>query len=394
MAGLLCTNGHQLAQVVEDVQNTCAGCGAFISAGHLMMKCDGCQFHACTACTQKELAAHVMKRRQTSFGKAEASLSPGVFGTRPLESTFRSQDQNPKGLSFDSGIAPYVPTGLPDQRTLSLQPFQQGSEPPLTMSSMRGLLGEYNSGIRNDINAAMGDLRKDVKEELLAIRVETRNEFSKVRSESKIAGDGVRSDLAKMDERLKQLESRPKKGGNDTSNDEGADRDLQIVASGWVEEKTEKEIVETVKKFLVENELQEKVSDVFCFRDPCNFGIIECHSIRAARSFLRKLKDAKGFEIEGEEGRQMGFATNRTLPQRAQDKRLGQIKHQMFENGIPLEDIKILWRKNIVKAYKKPVYKLSLRSDHIYRGDATAVKASVEEFVKKWLEARGEEDSD
>ena len=119
-------------------------------------------------------------------------------------------------------------------------------------------MGEYSSGIRNDIHTAMGDLRKDVKEELSAIRVETRNEFSKVREEAKISGDLFRSDFRKMEERLNKLESQPEKNGGGNGKEEGADRDLQSVASGWDEEKTEEEIVGEIKKFLDQNELQEK----------------------------------------------------------------------------------------------------------------------------------------
>ena len=106
------------------------------------------------------------------------------------------------------------------------------------------------------------------------------------------------------------------------------------------------------------------------------------------------MRDAKGFEIGGDEGRQMRFAANRTIQQRAQDKRLGQVKHQMYENGIAPEDIKILWRKNVVKVRGKVVYKMSMTSKHIYSDEASEVKVGVEEFVKKWLEVGGEEDSD
>ena len=92
---------------------------------------------------------------------------------------------------------------LADRRMLTQLPFQRIPDPHFTMSSMKGLLGKYNSEIRNDINTAMGDLRRDVKEELLAIRPETRVEFVNVRAEAKITGDVARADLEKMEERLK-----------------------------------------------------------------------------------------------------------------------------------------------------------------------------------------------
>ena len=161
----------------------------------------------------------------------------------------------------------------------------------------------------------MGKLREDVKEEMVAIRTETKQEFAKVRQENKITGDVVRQELQKMDERLQKLESRPKSKSNEENKD-GADRDLQVVVSGWVEEVDETQIVERTRRFLVDNDLADKVEDVYCFRDPCNFGIIEFRSISAARGFLRKLKSAKNFETDEEAGRSLRFSPNRTIQQR------------------------------------------------------------------------------
>ena len=89
----------------------------------------------------------------------------------------------------------------------------------------------------------------------------------------------------------------------------------------------------------------------------------------------------------------MLFAPNRTLEQRAQDKRLGQIKHQLHERGHSLSNIKILWRKNVVKLGNTIVYKVR-STEHVYSGEALSVKAGVETFVRDWLEQRGAEDSD
>ena len=40
------------------------------------------------------------------------------------------------------------------------------------------------------------------------------------------------------------------------------------------------------------------------------------------------------------------------------------------------------------------VYKMSRTGEHVYSGEALAVKAGVEKFVGGWLEQRGAEDSD
>ena len=90
----------------------------------------------------------------------------------------------------------------------------------------------------------------------------------------------------------------------------------------------------------------------------------------------------------------MRFAPNRTLGQRAQDKRLGQIKHQLHERGHALQDIKIVWRKNLVKLKDRVIYKLGARRTHEYFTEGLIVKEVVEKHIKEWLEQRGAEESD
>ena len=68
------------------------------------------------------------------------------------------------------------------------------------------------------------------------------------------------------------------------------------------------------------------------------------------------------------------------------------IKHQLHELGHPLEDIKIMWRKNVIKLSTDIVYKLSESGSHVYLGAATGVKDDVEELVRDWIEMRVSEE--
>ena len=140
-----------------------------------------------------------------------------------------------------------------------------------------------------------------------------------------------------------------------------------------------------------------KAQDVYCFADPSNFGVIEFASVKDVRGFLRMLRKASEFEIDNEKS--LKFSPNRTLNQRAQDKRLGQIKHQMTLQGHDLEAIKIIWKKNIVKLGDKVVYKFSKGTtegtgEHIYSNEGIIVKDGVEDVVKSWISQRGGDESD
>lgn len=150
---------------------------------------------------------------------------------------------------------------------------------------------------------------------------------------------GVKDDLAKMEARLKKLEEHPEtRVDSDTP-----DRRLQVIVTGWAEETAESEITSEINQFLQHNGLKGNARDVFCFTDPSIFGVIEFVSVAGARSFLRGLRKATRFNIEGE--RNLRFSPNHTLAQRAQDKRLGKIKHRLSEEGHDLSDIKIVWKR-------------------------------------------------
>ena len=183
----------------------------------------------------------------------------------------------------------------------------------VTMSGMRNMMAEYTTTIKGEIANAVGSLSEDFKEELRAVREETKAECSKIREEAKITTNDLKGDLQKMDQRLKKLED----GDGTREGKDGTDRDLQVIVTAWATEQDEKDIVDTISKFIKENDFQKKVKDIFCPTDPCKFGIIEFVSAKAARAFLKKLTKATGKQV-GE--REMRFSPNLTVVQRAQDK--------------------------------------------------------------------------
>ena len=62
--------------------------------------------------------------------------------------------------------------------------------------------------------------------------------------------------------------------------------------------------------------------------------------------------------------------------------------------GIELADVKITWKRNVVKLKGEIVYKKNKEGEHVYSGGAIEVREAVEANVKQWLEDRGGADSD
>ena len=107
--------------------------------------------------------------------------------------------------------------------------------------------------------------------------------------------------------------------------------------------------------------------------------------------FLRGL--AKATDMKIEDGKTMRFGRDRTLAQRADDKRLGLIDQLEY---VELKDVKIQWKVNTVclKSGLKSddVYKKAKDGEHVYIGKALEVKDQVEEQARLWLEERVAED--
>ena len=254
---------------------------------------------------------------------------------------------------------------------------------------------ELRSGIgidcKADLKSGLDRLRQDMSQELPAIRQETKAEFAKVRSENKIQSDQVASHFSPMEARLAVLESRPRDAGG--GEDEAEEKQLEVIATGWADEQSEDTIVERLRTFLTVNDLGTKVLNVTCFTDPCKSGVIKFSSAGGAKQFLRDLRKAKEFNIDTD--RELKFSRNRTLKQRAEDKRLGFLKHELSElPGIDLQDVKIMWKKSVVLLKGVKVFHISKKGEFVFKHEAVQVKDKVQAHVKEWTESRGGEENE
>ena len=368
----------------------CDWCGGDIEARTRRLTCtrETCSFQFCNGCRNKALIHkdHEMVDSAPAAGRGGLAYSDPYQldrATRRLHPQHSQEIEPPK-------LKPRTDNAATGVHPPSAQTTHLAAAAPLTKGDMESMLSGLRSDLASDMRKNVSALRSDMVEEFRMVRQETAAQLKKVREENSLAVGEVKDDLTKMEARLKKLEEKPQKNKDDS---DFPNRDTQVVVTGWIEEVEETEVVERIRRFLSANNMESKVKDVFCFADPSNFGIIEFESIAATRGFLKKLRAAGDLEIDDE--KKLRFAPNRTLVQRAQDRRLGQIKHQLFTSGHALDDIKIIWRRNVVKLGKKIVYKLRLDTkEHEYLEEAMAVQDVVEDYVKLWVSQRDSGDSD
>ena len=232
----------------------------------------------------------------------------------------------------------------------------------------------------------VAEVKGDVKE--------AKTQANKAAETAEIAKQAVKSleeRTLKKEEVKAYVEDMIAKAKKDPVVDE-ENREREVVVTGWVAERDEKDIQKKINDMIDENGWRARVKDVFCHGDPANFGIIEFHTPASAKSFLRRLAKMTSLEIEA--GKVMKFSANRTLLQRAGDKRLGMIKHLLAQlEGIDLKDVKISWKANVVRLKSEIVYKRTSSGEHEYIGKASEIKVAVEEQIKNWLEERGVDES-
>ena len=171
---------------------------------------------------------------------------------------------------------------------------------------------------------------------------------------------------------------------NPSEDKDEENKDHHVIVTGWITEHDEKIILAKINEFIDKNGWRAKVKDAWCYSDPTNFGVIEFHTIVSTKAFLRGL--AKATDMQIEEGKTMRFGRNRTLTQRANDKRLGLIKHLLAQvKGVEFKDIKIRWKANVISLTSETVYKKDKDGQHLYIGKANDVKDQVEQQIRRWL---------
>ena len=87
-------------------------------------------------------------------------------------------------------------------------------------------------------------------------------------------------------------------------------------------------------------------------------------------------------DTKWENGEDMRFTANETLPQRLINKELGQIKYHLHKTGTTFNKIKIKWDENSVEVNKVQVAWVENENEMQYTGEAERVKDIVKQYMK------------
>ena len=166
--------------------------------------------------------------------------------------------------------------------------------------------------------------------------------------------------------------------------EEGA-RELQIVVGGFDEDTQGQTIIDTIEKFMKEAGARNKVESVGTFVDPARVRFIEFESKAAKISFFRKIRNAS----TNVNGLDLWFTSNRTFAERARDKCLGLVKHNLIEiQGQVPSVVKIDWERGFVKVKNKKVATVSEEAEVACSPEAADIKDAVEAGMAAWFAKR------
>ena len=89
---------------------------------------------------------------------------------------------------------------------------------------------------------------------------------------------------------MKEIEEKTKQKGNqDKDTDDEEERDMQVIAGGLEKEQDEEEIKKQVNDAIKMVQMENKVQDVFTFKDPSVIGVIHFKTKKAKTTFLQKV---------------------------------------------------------------------------------------------------------
>jgi hypothetical protein len=206
------------------------------------------------------------------------------------------------------------------------------------------------------------------------------------------AGIGSTVSTTVKEEIEKAMTNLQKGVGSEARDPDGDHPERLVVASGWPMDTPEKIIVDRLREFTIQNSLQEKVVELFCFDDPAMSGVLKFRSEASRNAFLRGSWRMINKDIG--EDRQMKFSKKLTVIERAVEKRLGYIKHAiMTKTGAEKKEVKIWWRRREVEYKHVKVFKVTKEGERVYEGVGKEVKQEVEAKVDEWLKMRMSEDS-
>ena len=145
--------------------------------------------------------------------------------------------------------------------------------------------------------------------------------------------------------------------------------------------------------FVEENALKERIMQVFCYNEEAMSGVLKCRTEAGRNALLRGSWRLKNKQIG--EDRTMKFGKKLSVLERADEKRLGYIKHEVmtkFEAGV--KDVKIRWPRQEIEYKGERIFKINKAGQRIYSGAGKEVKQDVEAKVAAWLKKRNQEDSE
>ena len=121
------------------------------------------------------------------------------------------------------------------------------------------------------------------------------------------------------------------------------------------------------------------------FVDPAPAGFIEFESEQSKVGFFRNLRQANK-EINGLE---VWFTNDRTFDERAREKCLGLLKHNLIEiKGHAVHTVKINWKLGLVKVKGKKVASVSDEAEVDYSPQVSDIKDAVDEGLAAWYAKR------
>ena len=192
---------------------------------------------------------------------------------------------------------------------------------------------------------------------------------------------------------VNKLMSAKWKGDNGGSSPEGEHPERLVIVSGFPAETPENTIENRLQTFVIQNSLQEKVVEVFCFDDPAVSGVLKFRSETGRNAFLRRSRSLKATDIDDD--RTMKFSKKLTVVERAAEKRLGYIKNAvMTKLDVGVKEVKIDWRKHLVEHKSVTIFQVTPAGERVYDGVGKEVRQEVEEKMKAWFEKRESEDSE
>ena len=167
--------------------------------------------------------------------------------------------------------------------------------------------------------------------------------------------------------------------GSTENVDEG--RAMQVVVFGF-KERTEPRTIEESLNTMLKGLLGDGcTAQVNALGDPAKVGMITFKSIADKIDFYKKVRNNPNKSIVGD----LFFRNNLTRDERAKEKKLGYTKHHITHDGGELEDdVKILWRKDMVTVRGKKVAWFDEEGNWNVRTVAKRVEANIEESMNGW----------